>query len=362
MKKLLSVSCAVAAALMLAGCGGGGGSDTTASVTGYFVDAPVANLNYDCVLDGTSGTTDASGAFQCQNRERIRFRIGQLVLGEIADLPADGYVFPQDVVGTGREDVANPAVLAMAQLIQSLDVDANPDNGIVIDENIAANLPPEGFDPGKVMTYLEIAHVPPERIRTQEQVQAHLMAMVQAMQQTQTTIAANDELISIIRYMDNEEKMARDIYNVLYEFHADRGEALPQLASIAQSEQQHVSMVEQLCDKYGVEKASALPVGQFSVDAIQNLYGQLYDKGVQSAVDALQVGCMVEVVDIEDLERDIAAAQNLGASDVVDVLRALESGSYVHYKSFDYALKSRGVADGCCSAGEAYCHPEYLSK
>jgi len=46
----------------------------------------------------------------------------------------------------------------------------------------------------------------------------------------------------------------------------------------------------------------------------------------------------------------------------VNVLRTLESGSYAHYKSFDYALKSRGVAEGCCSAGEAYCHPEYLSK
>jgi hypothetical protein len=365
MKKLLSMSCAVAAALMLAGCGGGGDDDTTSvGVTGYFVDAPVANLTYDCVLDGTSGTTDASGAFWCQNRERIRFRVGQLVLGEIAELPSDGYVFPQDVVGTTREDVANPAVLAMAQLIQSLDVDANPDNGILIDENLAANLPPEEFDPSKVTTYLQIAHVPPERIRTQEQVQVHLMAMVQTVQQTQTAMDVSsgktDELAKIIHYINNEEKMARDLYGELYHYHID--ENLRTLSNITQSEQRHVESIENMAQKYGLPKASELEVGVFDEPTIQQLYDTLYTKGMESVQAALEVGCIVEVVDIQDLDRDIKRSYELGAQDLAGVLSNLREGSYNHYRAFDKSLKNRGEELGCCAAGEEYCHPEYLQR
>jgi len=97
----------------------------------------------------------------------------------------------------------------------------------------------------------------------------------------------------------------------------------------------------------------ALQPGEFAIEAIQSLYDQLLEKGSLSARDALEVGCMVEVTDVNDLDEDIEIAE--GAEDVTLIFTALRSGSYNHYWAFDKALKSMGVEEGCCALGEAYC-------
>ena len=63
---------------------------------------------------------------------------------------------------------------------------------------------------------------------------------------------------------------------------------------------------------------------------------------------------MVEVTDIEDLDRFITTAQEVNATDLVAVFERLREGSYNHYWAFDKALKTEGVTNGCASAGEAY--------
>ena len=72
---------------------------------------------------------------------------------------------------------------------------------------------------------------------------------------------------------------------------------------------------------------------------------------------------MVEVVNIEDLNRDIAAAEASATSIVFNYLR---NGNYNHYWAFDEGLKNRGITDGCCSVPDAlgfnFCHPEYPQK
>jgi len=97
--------------------------------------------------------------------------------------------------------------------------------------------------------------------------------------------------------------------------------------------------------------------GQFPVEEVQSLYDILYDKGMQSQEDALAVGCMVEVTDVEDLNRYLALTSD--APDVVEIFNFLRDGSYNHYWAFDKGLKDRGVSEGCCGVGEEYCHPEY---
>ena len=183
-KKLLAAS--VVAAGLLVGCGGGSSdapASTSTAATGYFVDAAVANADYDCVADGTvNKTTGADGSFSCNNMVQVRFHIGNLVLGEVATVPADGYVFPQDLLGVPRATGVDDArVAAMAQLLQSLDVDGNPSNGIVIAQHEKDALVEvhTSFNPAEVHVYLESASVNPEHIPTMEHAKEHLRTTVQ---------------------------------------------------------------------------------------------------------------------------------------------------------------------------------------
>jgi hypothetical protein len=106
-----------------------------------------------------------------------------------------------------------------------------------------------------------------------------------------------------------------------------------------------------------------MPSGQYDIPAIQGLYDVLYAKGIDSQKDALEVGCMVEVTDINDLDRYITMAEESNATDVVDAFTVLRNGSYSHYWGFDKGLKNLDIADGCCSLGVVdgvdYCHSDY---
>ena len=190
--------------------------------------------------------------------------------------------------------------------------------------------------------------------------------------QASDTPATNDsrvstldaELEASIVYMVNEEKLAYDVYMNLYNYHISDANALNALTNVAlNSEIQHIAMVGELANKYGLQNDSNLPSGEFSLPEIQALYDTLFTQGLSSPQAALTSACMVEVTDINDLTVDIALATSSNASDVVSVFELLRSGSYNHYWAFDSGLKKMGVVDGCCSLGTIdgvnYCHPEY---
>jgi len=385
MRKILLTS-ALTATFILTGCGSSSDDTTvtTTSTTGYVVDSAVANLDYDCILDGTSGQTDINGAFTCQNMNQVRFRVGDLILGEIDTLPADGYVLPQDIVGVPRDNITDPQVTAMAQLLQSLDTDSNPENGISLSSDVRNSMPTDTFNANGLNIYLDAASLTPAQIRTQTQAQEHLRATTQNMGATPpnqppvspTISELTQEVKDALSYMGNEERLAHDVYMNLYNYHMDQGTTIFQLQNIGQNaEVTHISLVQSLVRKYdlGAEDLTnvtnpvadnsitpdQMPSGQYGIPAIQSLYDTLYAKGVNSAQDALEVGCMVEVTDITDLDEKIALAQESNAQDVVDTFLVLRDGSYSHYWAFDSGLKSMGVSDGCCSLGTSYCHPEY---
>jgi hypothetical protein len=85
------------------------------------------------------------------------------------------------------------------------------------------------------------------------------------------------------------------------------------------------------------------------------LYETLYNKGVMTLQDALEVGCMVEVVDVDDLDKYIEYTIESNASDVQGIFEYLRAGSYNHYWAFDNGLKNIGVSEGCCSLEDTYC-------
>ena len=191
-KKLLISS--TFAALVLVGCGGGGSSSS--ETTGYLVDSAVANADYDCTADGSyDKTTGADGSFTCTNMAQVRFRVGNLVLGEINALPSDKHVFPQDLVGVARDTGVNDArVVAMAQLLQSLDSDGNPENGIAIaqESKTAIAETERAFNPAELTIYQNSASVAYRP--TPAQAQQHLEQTLQSMSGTahDTAQDAND--------------------------------------------------------------------------------------------------------------------------------------------------------------------------
>lgn len=367
-------------ALLLVGCGGGS-SDTVVSTTGYLVDSAVANIDYDCITDGDyNKTTGIDGAFTCKNMNQVRFRLNHLVLGDISALPADGYVFPQDIVGVARDQIENEEVTAMAQLLQSLDEDSNLTNGIQISEEAKRTLlEDENFTAPNLDEY---AHRAAIRVRTQTEAQEHLRETLQEIVLNEGNVFdlslypesnLTDAQKYTIAFMWNEEKLAKDIYlalNSLYPTH--------QLETIAtRSETKHQALVEELVQRYDLnitnlvdysenyseEELRAFEAGEFGIQAIQDLYDALYSKGSQSQQDALEVGCMVEVTDINDLNEEIAIAEEVNASDLVAVFSHLRDGSYNHYWAFNRGLQNIGVTEGCCALGTIdgvdYCHNEY---
>jgi hypothetical protein len=186
----------------------------------------------------------------------------------------------------------------------------------------------------------------------------------------------SQELTNTLSYMGNEERLAYDVYNYLYSLFGTT--VFTNIAN--NSEYKHISAVQLLVRKYNLDDTVAftnvdLPAlgykdasiesmqsGTYDISTIQQLYDELTSQGSRSEIDALNVGCIIEVVDINDLNAYLQIAQNENASDVVTVFNFLRSGSYNHYWAFDQALKDKGVSNGCCSIGTAYCHPEYPKK
>lgn len=182
-----------------------------------------------------------------------------------------------------------------------------------------------------------------------------------------TQDALTDEQKYSLAYMWHEEKLAYEIYLALNTFYPSK-----QFINIAtKSEIKHIALVQDLVEwydlnitnipdytiNYSATELASMPAGVYAIDEIQSLYDTLYTKGKSSQQAALEVGCMVEVTDVNDLNVDIALAADNAA--LVDTFNILRSGSYNHYWAFDKGLKSLGVTDGCCSLGATYCKPDY---
>jgi len=194
------------------------------------------------------------------------------------------------------------------------------------------------------------------------------------------TSTLSQELTNTLAYMGNEERLAYDVYNRLYTEWGTK-----QFTNIAtKSEYKHISAVQDLVQKYKISDnvdftnvdlptlgymttaVEDMNAGTYDISEIQKLYDSLVSQGSTSEIEALKVGCIIEVVDVNDLDRDIEVAEKENATDIVTVFNFLRDGSYNHYWAFDKGLKKEGVSDGCCSLGSIdginYCHPEYPKK
>ena len=158
-----------------------------------------------------------------------------------------------------------------------------------------------------------------------------LQAKGKAASDTETaelTDAQKDKLF----YIFQEEKVARDVYITL-------GEQYPEentFALIQLSEQSHIEAAGNLCETYGVDTSyvNLDVVGQFELPVLQTLYDTCVAQGSISKLDALKVGELIEITDLDDLETAAAGMPE----DVVSVYENLKAGSENHLDAFRRAI------------------------
>ena len=134
-------------------------------------------------------------------------------------------------------------------------------------------------------------------------------------------------------FMREEEKLARDLYVAF-----DEAWGGWPFANIASAEQQHLNTLLKMLIKYRLpDPAAGKLLGEFTDPVLQKAYADLAAKGLRSRLDALQVGGLVEEVDIED---NLASAAATEKADLDTVYAALTCGSRNHLRSFAAAIQT----------------------
>jgi len=134
-------------------------------------------------------------------------------------------------------------------------------------------------------------------------------------------------------FMREEEKLARDVYLTLYE-----SWKLTVFSNIASSEQSHMDAILKLLRTYSLpDPAAGNEIGEFTDPALQTLYNTLIAKGALSALDALQVGGIIEETDMHDLVEAIEHSDN---ADIDATYESLLCGSRNHLRAFAGSLTS----------------------
>jgi len=141
-----------------------------------------------------------------------------------------------------------------------------------------------------------------------------------------------EEQKDMLFYIYQEEKVARDVYITLGNIYTNENT----FASIQLSEQRHIDSARGLCEKYdvsieGVDEAS---IGNFVLPVLQELYDTCVSEGKKSLLDALKIGELIEITDIDDLEH---ASVGMPA-DVVNTYENLKEGSLSHLDAFTAAI------------------------
>ena len=154
----------------------------------------------------------------------------------------------------------------------------------------------------------------------------------------QATEADSDALL----FMIEEEKLARDTYDFLYDQWG-----INIFDNVSNSEQSHMNAIENLLINYNI-KYELLPAGEFNNSELQNLYDQFANDGSQNLENALQICAMIEGLDIVDLQENIDETAN---TQIISVFESLKCGSRNHLRSFVDVIESNGNSYS----------PEYLS-
>lgn len=135
-------------------------------------------------------------------------------------------------------------------------------------------------------------------------------------------------LQSRLKYMVEEEKLARDVYTVLA-----KTAAYPKFKNISNAEQFHMDQMSMVLADYGLWNPTLKrKPGVFFNKELSALYKTLITKGQLSSLDAIQVGIIIEEKDIADLT---AMESLITQEDIQFVVNYLKAGSVNHLAAFN---------------------------
>ena len=172
----------VASAILLSGCGGSDSSSTVQTTRptsiGYLVDSAASGVSYTCGAYG--GITGSDGSFLYNTGDTCSFRIGTTALGS-STVSSDGYMTPGDLSGAGGADSTASSTLMIARLLQSLDEDGDPSNGISISSSthgsMQTSLDAKTLNETQLQTIVQSAG---KSLRALSTAQSHLEATLRA--------------------------------------------------------------------------------------------------------------------------------------------------------------------------------------
>ncbi len=147
----------------------------------------------------------------------------------------------------------------------------------------------------------------------------------------------NQNEIDGLYFMREEEKLAQDVYRVLYDKWSQTI-----FDNISNSEKTHTDAVLSLLNRYNLtDPAEGKLIGEFTNLTLQGLNDSLVATGSNSLIDALMVGAEIEEIDMIDINHYIDQIdQN---DDIVLVYENLLKGSRNHLRSFVSNLEKQGV-------------------
>jgi hypothetical protein len=150
------------------------------------------------------------------------------------------------------------------------------------------------------------------------------------------SMSLSQEEMSNLEFMREEEKLARDVYRVLYDQWGK-----PVFSNISSSEQSHM---DALLGKINFYRLSD-PVVDDSTGAFVNTdlagaYLSLTGWGMTSLEDALRVGAYIEELDILDLQHAIEGSSH---ADLDATYEKLMRGSRNHMRAFVGAIENMGI-------------------
>ncbi len=148
--------------------------------------------------------------------------------------------------------------------------------------------------------------------------------------------AVTAQVASDLRFLREEEKLARDVYIELGERWG-----LPVFLNISRSEQVHMDRVKYLLDANEItDPVVDDRVGIFTDSSLASLFAELIALGETSELDALTVGATVEDLDIKDIAEMIERTDD---ADVLTMYESLICGSRNHMRAFVSQLEMRDV-------------------
>lgn len=163
MRKALRFLMLAVAVVALAACGGGGGGSdkkdppiTGPILEGKFIDSPVEGLGYR-TSSGLDGVTLVGGIYKYHDGDTVIFFIGSIELGEADAAPI---MTPVSIVPQADGNSGHPRVVNIARLLQTLDNDGDPSNGILITEStteVAETLSADAINLGDEAAFEETA-------------------------------------------------------------------------------------------------------------------------------------------------------------------------------------------------------------